>query len=87
MTMIDRIAQTLRAQLSPMGGNVVSGGAMSDEEVREIAFAILQELQNPSDAMAEAGAKAAYDNVIDADAHSLRIIFAAMIDAALFDDA
>lgn len=49
------------------------------------ARVVLQELQNPSDAMAEAGAKSAYDLVLDVDAHGARAIFAAMIDAALFD--
>lgn len=51
------------------------------------ARSVLEELQNPSDAMAEAGAKSAYDLVLDVDAHGARTIFAAMIDAALVDRA
>lgn len=54
---------------------------------REMAWAVLKELQNPTDAMAEAGAKSAYDCVLDVDAHGARTIFAAMIDAALIDRA
>jgi hypothetical protein len=37
--------------------------------------------------MAEAGAKSAYDLVLDVDAHGARTMFAAMIDAALIDGA
>ena len=46
------------------------------------ARAALMELQNPTDAMAEVGAKSAHDLVLDVDAHGARTIFAAMIDAA-----
>lgn len=51
------------------------------------ARAALMELQNPTDAMAEAGANSAYDLVLDVDAHGAGTIFAAMIDAALIDGA
>ncbi len=53
----------------------------------DAARAVLRELQNPGEAMAEAGAKSAYDRVVDLDAGDARVIFAAMIDAALFDGA
>jgi hypothetical protein len=53
----------------------------------DAARAILAELQNPSEAMAEAGATAAYDRVVDLDARDAGVIFSAMIDAALFGDA
>lgn len=51
------------------------------------ASAILRELQNPSEAMNEAGAKAAYDRVVDLDASDAGVIFSAMVDAALVDGA
>lgn len=51
----------------------------------EPAKAVLAELQNPTDAMADAGARSAHDRVVDLDEADARQIFAAMIDAALFD--
>lgn len=85
MTLLDRIEQAIATAFGPSAEAIPApewGGCLS-----AAARAVLQELQNPSDATAEAGAKAAWENVIDADEHALRIIFAAMIDAALVDGA
>lgn len=92
MTLIERIARALcvSAGVHPDGLDV--GDAAEQLEpawhaFRTAACDVLRELQNPSDAMADAGAKAAYDRVVDLDASDARTIFAAMIDAALMDGA
>ena len=85
MTLIDRIESAIANSFGPAAEAIPA--PEWNACLSAAARAVIQELQNPSDAMAEAGAKAAWDNVIDADAHALRIIFAAMIDAALVDGA
>lgn len=86
MTMIERIARAL-CRLDDNPENATMDGKPLWQDYLPQARAVFQELQNPTDAMADAGAKSAYDCVIDMDAHGARTIFAAMIDAALVDGA
>ena len=51
-------------------------------EVREVLIAI----RDASDAMAEAGRATAYDRVVDVGPKDAKAIYAAMLDAALWDD-
>lgn len=85
MTLNERIEQAIADAFGPAAEAIpppVWNACLS-----AAAHAVLEELQNPSDAMAEAGAKSAWDLVLDVDAHGARTIFAAMIDAALVDGA
>ncbi|MGR4892238.1 hypothetical protein ACIPPQ_14515 [Sphingopyxis sp. LARHCG72] len=83
---LERVARALcRAEGHPE--NIQFEGKPMWQSYLPNARAVLAELQNPTDAMAEAGAKSAYDLVLDVDAHGARTIFAAMIDAALIDGA
>lgn len=52
-------------------------------KVRDALLAI----RDATDAMAKAGRKAAYDRVIDVGESDAKAIYAAMVDAALWDDA
>jgi hypothetical protein len=52
-------------------------------EVREVLIAI----RDASDAMAEVGRATAYDRVVDVEPSDAKAIYAAMVDAALWDDA
>lgn len=92
MTLIERIARALA------DANEERGADHNDLEPVDPDYRIwhayvddvkimLREMQNPTDAMAAAGATSAYDLVLDVDAHGARTIFAAMVDAALIDGA
>ena len=84
--MAERIARAL-CRLDDNPENTTMDGKPLWQDYLPEARAVFLELQNPTDAMAEAGAKSAYDCVLDVDVHGARTIFAAMIDAALVDRA
>ena len=48
---------------------------------------LLKAIREASDAMAEVGRATAYDRVVDAGAEDAKAIYAAMLDAALWDGA
>ena len=83
---LERVARAICRQEGHAENITFEGKPMWQSYV-PMARAVLQELQNPSDAMAEAGEKSAYDLVLDVDADGARVIFASMIDAALIDGA
>lgn len=80
---VEAAARALCCQAGNPEDGTMDGKPLWQDYVPE-ARAVLISIRDASDAMAEAGRMAAYDRVVDVEPDDAKVIYAAMLDAALW---